>query len=572
MPSIRGHLNRYKELKGQSTDDKIIAVPLINNQTLFMKNPVYVLVQTFIKHNGYKIDPKELEFQLLSHPTYPSLHSITGVLDHFGFGNMALELPLESDILSELPKSFMAVSNLGQYMLVEKYKNQFKLLIEDGRNEMLSNDEFLDYWNGVVLGIENDAHISSNKKPVRKIPKYTLAFFVLVILSVYIFYFNQSTFAITHFSLGIVGLLLSILIFYHELGFQSKALDRICTVNKVTNCDAVLQSKGAKLFGNIKLSAISLIYFSGITLTWFLNSLLGLESGALILITILSLPITFFSVYYQYKIVKQWCPLCLGVIAVLWGQNLSILIKGINEFSLYELTVLMIGILIATSILIPVQSFLFENQSLKNIKIDHYKFKRNFNVFLSFLKVSKTYRTEITKYVDNEISLGSNDALLEIVLLTNPQCFYCKAAHSEIKRIINKNPTEIHLIIRFNISSQDTDQIGFKVCCRLLELYNSNDYKKFIMALDDAYMENRDLEQWLNKWKHCTNVDFFKSVLIEQREWCSSNAMPFTPKLFINGKEYPNEYEIGELRYFIDELWENINEREGEKKEFIPMA
>ena len=25
----------------------------------------------------------ELEFQLLSHPSYPSLHAVTGVLDHF---------------------------------------------------------------------------------------------------------------------------------------------------------------------------------------------------------------------------------------------------------------------------------------------------------------------------------------------------------------------------------------------------------------------------------------------------------------------------------------------------------
>ena len=38
----------------------------------------------------------------------------------------------------------------------------------------------------------------------------------------------------------------------------------------------------------------------------------------LMLVNLLSLPYTGWSVWYQYKVAKQWCPLCLSVLLLLW--------------------------------------------------------------------------------------------------------------------------------------------------------------------------------------------------------------------------------------------------------------
>ena len=48
-----------------------------------MKSPLSLIVKKLLSKNAISFDKKELDFQIQSHPSYPSLHAITGVLDHF---------------------------------------------------------------------------------------------------------------------------------------------------------------------------------------------------------------------------------------------------------------------------------------------------------------------------------------------------------------------------------------------------------------------------------------------------------------------------------------------------------
>ena len=74
-----------------------------------LKEPIDKLLIPFLRKNGIRVNESELEFQLLSHPSYPSLHSITGVLDHFTIENYALDILKEIETLDLLPNSFLAV-------------------------------------------------------------------------------------------------------------------------------------------------------------------------------------------------------------------------------------------------------------------------------------------------------------------------------------------------------------------------------------------------------------------------------------------------------------------------------
>jgi hypothetical protein len=44
------------------------------------------------------------------------------------------------------------------------------------------------------------------------------------------------------------------------------------------------------------------------------------EFNLLGLLSLVVLPFTLWSVWYQWKVAKTWCPLCLGVVAVLWVE------------------------------------------------------------------------------------------------------------------------------------------------------------------------------------------------------------------------------------------------------------
>jgi ABC-type bacteriocin/lantibiotic exporter with double-glycine peptidase domain len=81
--------------------------------------------------------------QLLSHPDYPSLLSITDTLDELGIENAAIQM--EKDKLQDMPKAFLAHlnGNGGSFAMVntrDKPENQFP--------------GFFDRWGGVVVAAE----------------------------------------------------------------------------------------------------------------------------------------------------------------------------------------------------------------------------------------------------------------------------------------------------------------------------------------------------------------------------------------------------------------------------------
>ncbi|RIV42252.1 vitamin K epoxide reductase family protein [Flagellimonas pelagia] len=536
-----------------------------------MKNSVYTLLQAFLKREKYRINSDELQFQLLSHPSYPSLHSITGVLHHFNIEGIALELPCDVDILAQLPDNFIALSKEEQYMLVKKTDDKFNLVLEDGKKYNLTDEEFLATWDGVLLGIESPDMEEEKNITIGRIPNYILLLTVLLLLTASFIYAGPTTFMMAHFILGVIGLGISILILKHELGYNSKALDKICNASKMTSCDAVLQSKGARILGLLKLSDLSIVYFSGITIAWFLNPVLEIGSTTMVMMTILSLPATIYSLYYQYYGVKKWCPLCLAIVGVLWMQAISIVLnRDLFNFHVNGFAVLSFCLLMASSIWMPVRSLLLDNQSLKKIKIDHYRFKRNFDVFTFLLNGSKGMDTTIPKRGEKEeIVMGDKDSPLELLLLTNPECFYCKSAHLDMEEITNKYPNGIRLVIRFNVNAKNLDQIGPSVCCRLLELYNEDHLNVLIEALGEAYSENANLESWLKKWGEPKDIQTYGQILMQQQEWCFENSIHFTPALLINGKEYPSEYKREDLLFFMEDLMELTENRSVKEMEFV---
>lgn len=98
-----------------------------------MKNSTSYILTKLLLLNGIELDEKELGFQFESHPSYPSLHAITGVLNHFNIENLAIEVPRDIETLSELPNSFIA-------HITKKQETHFVLAIKnDDHIELIYN-------------------------------------------------------------------------------------------------------------------------------------------------------------------------------------------------------------------------------------------------------------------------------------------------------------------------------------------------------------------------------------------------------------------------------------------------
>jgi protein-disulfide isomerase len=62
------------------------------------------------------------------------------------------------------------------------------------------------------------------------------------------------------------------------------------------------------------------------------------------------------------------------------------------------------------------------------------------------------------------------------------------------------------------------------------------------------------LDKWLNKWKVDSISMKVNQQIQQQYDWCLQNEFNYTPVKIVNGKLYPNEYSISELKYFLNEI------------------
>lgn len=521
-----------------------------------MKEQLHQILERLIAKNNIRIHRGELKLQLYSHPSYPSLHALTGVLDHFNINNLALRLPVNAETLQHLPTSWIAQIQREEgesLVLVERKKTGFKILDLEQESSVLSETDFLATWSGIALIIEKDEQTIEAKHDLRS----TISFGSLLLLAGFLFVFvlikAPYFFPSTHFLLSLVGLGLSIFIVRHELGFSSAPTNRLCNLSSKTSCDAILHSNGATLF-NFKLSDISLFSFVAYLSTWLLLAITTHQSYAILYtLTLVALPFTVYSIYYQAFVVKKWCPLCLGIVVILLLQALALVGVSDLHFSFdLKTTLYYVGSLIlGGGLWISLRPLIEDRLAYHSLQVKNHQFKRNFSIFNTLLHQESLLQKLID--ISGEIILGNPQAAFEIILITNPLCHYCKSAHQAIEQVLRQSGDQIKLIIRFSADPADQDNIAYQTIYQLLTIYNTQGDQACRKALQEVYQEDANLELWLQRQATVSTYDPHP-ILVQQHEWCLDNGINFTPALYLNRRAYPKEYLKEELIYFIDEL------------------
>ncbi len=521
-----------------------------------MKDTLINLVQRLLKKNQISFDKEELSFQIQSHPSYPSLHAITGVLDHFNIENVAADVPVNKETLAQLPDCFIAQISTKQgkdLIVVDRKKSDYNIYNTENKKEKNSETDFLKKFTGIIVAVEQSEE-STQVKQKSNISKI-VAFGVLTVLASYlVFSKSKSPYPITYLILSVTGIITSIAILKQELGLKTTIGDAFCSSSdEKKDCDAVLTSKGAEIIKGYKLSDLSILYFSGITLLTLSQITNPVYSYT---ISLLAIPITLYSLYYQYAIVKKWCLLCLSIIGVLWLQAAIPLITNtfINNFVLSDFAT--VGILASIVWLVwnYVKPLVTDITELKKEKIENVKFKRNYTLFSSLLQKSPQINTEIEN--SQEIIFGNPNSSLEIVLVTNPFCGHCKPVHKHIDEILQRYHQNVKITTRFTINSKNKEDNLVKITSKLLEIYDKKGESTCLKAMSEIY-ENGNTEAWLKKWGNCNNVNHYISELEKGSNWCKENAINFTPEVLINGRSFPKEYNRTDLIFFIEELEEN---------------
>ncbi len=457
------------------------------------------------------------------------------VLDEMGIDNVSLVVKKES--LYELPVPFLAYTGLnnGEFVIVNDVERKAK------------DKEFQQHWNGIVVLIEkpSDWLHEGNEKALRR-EKRKLLQLRLSLLAIVTFAAVAllSTFSIQIAVLlfvSLAGLGVAILIVQQELGIGSEIAEQLCGAGIRSNCNQVIHSKKSQPNRWFSWSDAGIVYFSA----FLLLLVSGFSVSRLSLLTATASPFIFFSVFYQWKIEKKWCVLCLLVVMVLLAQFVLLL----PDLQLVDANVLLAGPLsfaafvfaiLSTSWLLVIKPVLQNNRRLVNTNYSLLRFKRNPVVSHALIKQQR--RVDISPF-EHDLQLGDPFSSTQVVVACNAYCMPCAKTHKILHGILEKK--DIGLTIRFLCWPDNKDNASTQAVEYLMQLMMNKRtaYKKNVL---DTWFENMDMGKFRELYPFSDKKEVM-SLLRQQKEWTDKAKIAFTPTIFINGYELPEQYRLDDL-------------------------
>jgi uncharacterized membrane protein len=484
------------------------------------------------------------------------MFGLSKMLSSYGVENIGVNIEnkeikkLEAPFIAHIGKDFVAVEKITKDNVTYFWNTQ--------RLEV-PIDKFKEIWTGATLLVEaNENSIEPDYRKNKKEESITniqlLLLSTALIVSAFIgfihnhIYLNIGLILLLLLNLG--GAYVGYLLVLKQIKITSNHADKICSLFNQSNCNDVLDSPAAKFLGVIGWSELGLSYFLSNTIVLLYSPHL---LSYLILLNICVLPYSFWSVWYQKKRVKQWCPLCLIVQILFWLLFLtSLFFNIVNIPTFVIIDVVLFGLIYSITFLLIHKYVLMNSEKLilkQNFKkINELKYKED--IFNSLLITEKYYDIEnIT-----QIRLGNIKSKNIITIITNPLCNGCVLAHEKIKYLRKCNKD---ICIQFIFNTLD-DGISLSSTKFLIAAYLKGGEETASELFDDWYLD------YINKRKSLFSLPKYKIAekhmadkqvaeeLNKHTEWIKTNKINSTPVILLNGYQFPRYYyEITDLNLFL---------------------
>ena len=347
---------------------------------------------------------------------------------------------------------------------------------------------------------------------------------------------------------AIGGLMLCYTLFRIEKlhSFSGYLARQFCPQQKKSfDCRKVLASPAAKLFGLISMTDIGIIYFCSLllyTMTGLLSRDFTPYRSVLSLYAVVPLPYSLFSIYYQLKVLRKTCALCMIVQGILWIQAIYfVLYHGVSlAIPGDQIWQLLLIIAIVSCIYSMANRILSYNIVTSLQSAREYVFINDEDIF----KALQDRQPEVNDIsIPGAISLGNPEASKRITVVLSLTCSACGSKMKDIVKLV--------------------DWFGEDLDARILVRPDqSNIINRTIIGsiIDEKHAEAADvLYNWYDHSRQPSqppdkNPD---AILATQVKWYKENYIPHTPFIIYNGRWLPRPY-------YDLEILKNIIEREVE--------
>lgn len=491
-----------------------------------------------------------------THPLYPSFGSIAYVLSLYGIESCLLET--NYDEISQLPAPFVIYYD-GLFLPIEEVTDTDVLILnEEGVSERQPRTMLQILWTETALVFDSE-HIIKRKSSWKKLIRYYFnkimlwtviaAIFIGLLMSYALKLPEMSLLNIVFHATGILGFIVGILFQVQEFDRSNKFVNSICHSKQqhgARDCSSILDSGDAKFMGLFSWADFGLLYFSFLTLLpLFVDNATGLS-----IMTLFSLTAVFYipySLLYQWLVARKWCTLCLMIQVVLfmnfvlaiWGlSKLGIIIfSHINLRTILE--VLVAGILFTaffTTGKIVLKRYLNNKSSAKYFSM----LKHDYAVKNLILERGKKIATDGLEMI--VINPEGKDSL---TVIFNPICTPCIRKLTRLLEFWeNKKETRMEIVFLL----ERNDPVAYKNAVKLLNRYYQ-DRGHFIAFLKDFVTH---FPASSHRSETNESDENLAAIIRAHDVWCAKNEITSTPTMFLNGKEIPALYSVGDIDYMIN--------------------
>lgn len=519
---------------------------------LFHNNKGNDILSSFLSSLDVKYTEEHANKLYNEHPHKYNLYGLSKMLYHYNIENSGVKIENRQEGIRELKVPFIA--HIGSdFVIVYKITIDTVYYIWNKKYLNVSIDEFCEIWSGIILyaepdeySVEPDYNLNHKTQFFKQLQRAVL--WIAIFLILVVAFINNSLYeGVEYYLLATVNLLgvyISYLLVLKQIHIHSEYGDKICSLFSQNDCNNILESDAAKLGGIIGWSEIGLGYFiANTTITVCFPNFVSY----MIVINILALPYSFWSIWYQKFKAKQWCPLCLIIQSLLWITFFIYIGFGfihVSEISILNVTLTALLYLIPILLINVLVPNLGKRREMEQITQELNSIKTNENVFLTMLKKQPYY--EVNKSTSS-ILWGNTESDILVTILTNPHCAPCAKMHSRIEKMLTESN---NICVQYIFSSFEKElDISNKFLSAVYfeKKINERDeiYKKWfeenklkkeeIFEIYKVNMENSIVEEEFRKhedWKKITKI------------------RPATPTILINGYKLPDNYKIEDLKYF----------------------
>ena len=480
-----------------------------------------------------------------AYPQNNTLGAIHCMLIDYNVNSVALNISDKNQI-DNLDLPFIAHINNDFCVVKSVVRNSITYV--NSKNTVYSNrEDFFHLWTGVVLlpeatssSIEPNFKEHNKQTIISKLIRYAAAICIIAILIISLICQSstQSIGVYLLLLLNIFNLSVGYILLGKENRWSFKFADKFCSASGGKHCNSILRKK-AKLFGCISWSELGISYFivNIIALMLFPAAI-----HVIALISILVLPYTLWSIWYQKYIEKKWCFLCLITQLLLWASFIVCVLFDFVSFQYMNIEkyLYILGFYPILLYLVSKYTEIKKNKNnFDNISYELNTLKWNKKVFVDLLGKEHLYNNMSSV---SSIILGDKSAENIITLFSNPYCTPCAKLEDSVTRILRTTPCRVQYIF---VPLKKEHEKAVKV---------------LISAIFNAKFEDRHLviKEWHNAGN--LNIDFFAGkytadinnidVLNEYKmhsTFSIQNGINATPYILFNGYVVPQIYSLDDI-------------------------